>query len=240
MPTRYLKPGIRDSEAIDRLSPLAETLFYRLLVTVDDFGRFDGRASMVKAQCFPVKDSVTAKKCDELLKELTDSGLIVVYVVDGKPYMQMQKWDNQPRSKESKFPAPADTCIQAYTYVCKPRTLLPVTVTVTGTETKTETETVTVSRERVDGAFAQFWMAYPKKVGKGSAEKAWKSIKVPLSTVGLILDALSWQTESEQWRKSGGQFIPNPTTYLNQRRWEDEKVEDQNQSQISRLMAGAI
>ena len=52
MPTRYLKPGIRDSELIDGLSAEAEVLFYRLLVTVDDFGRANARPSMVKAACF--------------------------------------------------------------------------------------------------------------------------------------------------------------------------------------------
>ena len=39
MPTRYLKPGIRDSESIEKLSHIAEILYYRLIVTVDDFGR---------------------------------------------------------------------------------------------------------------------------------------------------------------------------------------------------------
>jgi len=70
MPTRYLKPGIRDSEAIDALSPLTEVFYYRLLVTVDDFGRFDARPAMIKAQCFPIRDSVNAKSCALMLSEL--------------------------------------------------------------------------------------------------------------------------------------------------------------------------
>lgn len=137
MPTRYLKPGVRDSAAIDALSPLAETLFYRLLVTVDDFGRADARPAMVKSQCYPVKESVTVAKCVQLLAELAENGLILLYEVDGKQYLQMQKWDNKPRAAASMFPAPADGCMQTYTSVCKPRTNLPVTVTVTGTETGT-------------------------------------------------------------------------------------------------------
>ena len=63
MPTRYLKPGIRDSEALERLSALAETMFYRLIVTVDDFGRADARPAMLKASCFPIKESMTPAKC---------------------------------------------------------------------------------------------------------------------------------------------------------------------------------
>lgn len=70
--------------------------------------------------------------------------------------------------------------------------------------------------------FDNFWEAYPKKTGKGAAETAWKKIKSPADTLLLILSALSKQKTSDQWRKDGGQFIPNPATYLNQRRWEDE------------------
>lgn len=147
MPTRYLRPGIRDSESIEQLSPLAETLFYRLLVTVDDFGRTDARPAMVKASCFPIKDSVTATSCRKLLDELRNAGLIRLYEANGKPYLELSKWDNPPRAKESRFPAPpptsADTTeaaevedgadadglsadvAQLHTSVCKPRTLLP-------------------------------------------------------------------------------------------------------------------
>lgn len=172
MPTRYLKPGIRDSELIDKLSPLAETLFYRLLVTVDDFGRFDARAAMVKAQCFPVKDSVTAKQCGQMLKEIADAGLILLYSIDGRNLLQIQKWDNAPRSKESKYPQPNASAIQLHTDVCIPPTLLPVTVTVTETVTKTETGTdnTAIAAETfpqgLDIQAWQSWLSYRKGIGK--------------------------------------------------------------------------
>lgn len=142
MPTRYLKPGIRDSELIDKLSSPAEVLFYRLIVTVDDFGRTDARPAMIKAACFPIKESATASKCGDLLAELARVGLIDLYEADGKPYLQMRKWDNPPRAKTSKFPAPADGCMQVHAGARKPRALLP------GTETGTETETGKAQRKR--------------------------------------------------------------------------------------------
>ena len=179
MPTRYLKPGVRDSEAIDRLSPLAETLFYRLLVTVDDFGRGDARPAMVKAQCYPIKESVTPSKCAQLLDELSKCGLIVVYQADGKTCLQMLKWDNKPRAAESMFPAPADTCIQTYADANIPRTVLPVTVTVTGTKTETKTETGTVvggvkRRTQIPAEF------YPDETGIRKAEERGVSVAVEL------------------------------------------------------------
>lgn len=68
--------------------------------------------------------------------------------------------------------------------------------------------------------FTEFWQAYPRKVGKGAAEKAWAKASPDLQAV---LTALVWQTKQDGWTKDGGAFIPHPGTYLNQRRWEDEK-----------------
>lgn len=70
-----------------------------------------------------------------------------------------------------------------------------------------------------DYAFETFWDSYPKKVGKDSARKSWDKAKPLLDDV---LAALHWQRDSEQWKKNSGQFIPNPSTYLNQGRWKDE------------------
>jgi len=139
MPTRYLKPGVRDSESIDSLTPQAENLFYRLLVTVDDFGRFDARPAMIKANCFPIKDSMSINKCKDLLEELEIKELITVYIVAGKEILQMCKWDNVPRAKESKYPAQVDRRIQVHTDAYKSHTDAPLTVTVTETKTQTET-----------------------------------------------------------------------------------------------------
>ena len=72
--------------------------------------------------------------------------------------------------------------------------------------------------------FISFWDMYPKKVGKGAAYNAWNKIKPTTAEQSCIIDALKWQTISEQWRRNNGQYIPNPSTYLNQRRWEDEPL----------------
>ncbi len=72
-------------------------------------------------------------------------------------------------------------------------------------------------------AFEAFWAAYPRKVGKGAALKAWRRISAPASALPAMLTALEWQRESEQWQRDGGQYIPHPATWLNQSRWEDER-----------------
>lgn len=69
--------------------------------------------------------------------------------------------------------------------------------------------------------FDQFWKAYPKKVGKGAARKAFEKWDCK-GKITVILKAIEQQRACEQWRKDKGQFIPHPATWLNQERWMDE------------------
>lgn len=71
--------------------------------------------------------------------------------------------------------------------------------------------------------FAEFWQAYPKKVGKQAAQKSFaRAIKtISLQT---LLAAVERQKRSLQWSRDNGQYIPNPATWLNQGRWDDEET----------------
>ena len=64
--------------------------------------------------------------------------------------------------------------------------------------------------------FDKFWAEYPRKVGKEAARRAFAKVKVPVDT---LLAAVQQQKASEQWKRG---YIPNPATWLNQGRWEDE------------------
>lgn len=71
-----------------------------------------------------------------------------------------------------------------------------------------------------ESAFDAFWSIYPKKVGKGEAIKAFKKLKP--ADYPLLVPAVEKQKQSKQWQRDGGQYIPNPATWLNQQRWLDE------------------
>ena len=75
----------------------------------------------------------------------------------------------------------------------------------------------------LDNGFLEFWFSYPKKTGKDKALQAWMKKK---PKVDDVLTALNWQKQSEQWQKEKGQFIPNPATYLNEGRWQDEPTSE--------------
>lgn len=74
----------------------------------------------------------------------------------------------------------------------------------------------------VAGGFAEFWSAYPLKKAKATAEKAWAKLKPSADLQAAILSAIAAHKLSADWQRDGGQYIPHPTTWLNQRRWEDE------------------
>lgn len=70
--------------------------------------------------------------------------------------------------------------------------------------------------------FTEFWAAYPKKQGKGAAWNAWRKLHPDTSLLAQMIASIQAHRDDPQWLKEGGQFIPFPATWLNQRRFEDE------------------
>ncbi|RPJ55934.1 MAG: hypothetical protein EHM12_11240 [Dehalococcoidia bacterium] len=77
-------------------------------------------------------------------------------------------------------------------------------------------------KQKICEHFIKWYSEYPNKTGKGAALKSWNKIKNKKEISEKILESLKWQKESEQWKKDNGQYIPNPSTYINQQRWMDE------------------
>nr|DAS32195.1 MAG TPA: replisome organizer [Caudoviricetes sp.] len=107
MPNRIIKESICTSDSVDQLSWFEEVLFYRLIVSCDDYGRFDGRPAIIKGRLFPLK-SVTDKQIESAIIKLSTAGIAKLYRVDGRPYLQLCAWERhqQIRAKKSKYPPP--------------------------------------------------------------------------------------------------------------------------------------
>jgi len=76
----------------------------------------------------------------------------------------------------------------------------------------------------LENSFNAFWACYPKKVDKQEAKKAWRKIKPNAELADEIMSGLQKWTESYDWLKDDGRYIPYPATWLNKRRWEDEPL----------------
>ena len=74
-----------------------------------------------------------------------------------------------------------------------------------------------------DHGFNEFWSAYPRKISKKTAYASWNRIKnLDDALTRKIMESLEEHKKSQQWQKDDGKFIPHPSTWLNQERWNDE------------------
>lgn len=68
--------------------------------------------------------------------------------------------------------------------------------------------------------FAAFWRYYPRGEKPRAAAAAWDKLRPDDALIDTIARALKRQMASAEWQRGVG--IPYASTYLNQRRWEDE------------------
>lgn len=111
MPNRVIKESIKRSPQIDALTWFEEVVFYRLIVTADDYGCIDGRPVLIKNELFPTRENVTRKSVEDAITKLVAVGLLYQYEVDGKPYLAFPTWEKHQRirNKHRKYPAPPDS-----------------------------------------------------------------------------------------------------------------------------------
>ncbi len=77
-------------------------------------------------------------------------------------------------------------------------------------------------KKQQEKSFIEFWNEYPRKVGKPKAFEKWCIINPDEELKNKIISAVREQKKMPGWNKDDGQFIPHPTTWLNQCRWDDE------------------
>lgn len=70
--------------------------------------------------------------------------------------------------------------------------------------------------------FNQFYDKYPKKKAKPQALKAFLKLSPNDELLTLILMGVEKYSQTEDWRKEDGKYIPLPASFLNGRRWEDD------------------
>lgn len=70
--------------------------------------------------------------------------------------------------------------------------------------------------------FARFWDAYPKRVARLDAAKAWAQLNPSPALVEEMLSAVEQQKQLPSWRKDDGQYIPYPASWIRAERWTDE------------------
>lgn len=225
MRIRTIKPEFWESETLGHLGPMARLTFAGLFNLADDLGRGRGSDLFIWSELHKYYDheSERRKTFHLVLKELEESGLVSFYSDDkGCRYFflpgftEHQKID---RRRPSIFPPPPKGSFCAEKHRRK------------GKEGKGRDQ-----GKEGKGAlsapddFMTFWNAYPRKEKKQMALKAWQKVAPDQELQVKIMQSLAKHSKSDQWTKDGGQFIPHPTTWLNQARWEDELPQPKDRS----------
>ena len=225
MPNRIIKESLCASEKIASLSDFEFQLWIGLITQADDAGRGDARPAIIRGRVFPFRDRLSIKDIDVALQALAAKGCVSLYTVDGRPYFWFPGWVKHQRVRDCKpkYPEPTKTeGNNSMPQVAASCGELPQDAALIKSESESNPNPKSA---RVDLAlFDRFYAAYPRKQGKSKAMDAFKKLSPDEALLNAMLSALEVQKTSAQWTKDGGQFIPHPATWLNQRRWEDEAM----------------
>lgn len=104
---RMIDPSIWADEDFGSLSPEAQVLYIGIISNADDEGRLPANPAFLSASIFPFK-GLTAEQAKDIRSEvLTRMKSAILYIVDGKEYIELKKWYQYQainRPTPSKYP----------------------------------------------------------------------------------------------------------------------------------------
>jgi hypothetical protein len=114
VPNRIIRENILGSERVGSLDWAGEVFYRRLQSIVDDHGRYEASAQLLRSKCYPLHTDkqVNAKMVDQWLAACVKAGLVLVYEVVGKRYLEVLNFGQQRRSP-SKYPQPPANVINS-------------------------------------------------------------------------------------------------------------------------------
>lgn len=231
---RMIDKKISVSEQVANLAIEAQLIFTWAIVHADDLGLLPRSERTLRAMVVPMLD-ITAKAFGNHLEAIVSQGLMEEFtyqkekfyrVINFKDHQTLKK-DRQPQTL-LKIPLNSNPKItwENVEAIMEGKdfqledTDFHLDSEVKRSEVKRREDIYTLT------SFEEFWKEYPNKKAKKKAEGIWKRIKPTEELFKVIMAGLSKAKQSAQWRKDGGQYIPHPTTWLNQERWTDEVSTD--------------
>jgi hypothetical protein len=244
MPDRILRDEILSSERYWSVSLEAQQLFIHIILIVDDASRCSGNNFTLRSKCFQGRP-VNPDRLEKLLGELIDADLVRAYQAgyQGGIDFGTERYLFLPRSRQrkrylasSKYPAPPkeiSDLAEEESASSQPG-VRPKSVS---GQTQDERRGVEegLNKMGIDTEFDTFWKAYPRKQNKAKAKTAFAKLRPDTGTLQAILEDLTRRKSDPDWLKENGTFVPHPSSYLNNRRWEDEA----STPGASNLFAGA-
>ena len=236
---RHLKPDFFTDKNIVSVSPLARLLYQGLWCYAADCGHLDDEPIEFKLRILP------ADNCDieELLAELVNKGRIVrengvIFLPKLREHGRVDK----------RYETACDACKSRSEHGVRPPSRDPNhDVTTTGTRSEHDVTTragtpnhdadgdgdgdgdgdistspptpIAARSADADRGFDDWWGAYPRKVGKGQARKAYRAAAKKADPDTLLAAVVA---QTPKLMAKGPEFCPHPATWLNGERWADE------------------
>lgn len=217
---RTIKPTFWTSEQVVECSLSARLLFIGLWNFCDGSGRHSFSPKQIKSQVFP-SDDISVDVIIDMLWELSDNGLIVIYENKNSKLLEVTGWSHQKIDHEHSSRLPGS--LDEHSEIIRLRVIdaslkdLGLRTKDLGKEKKqtkkrnSDTDQFLLEFEKV------FWPASPHKVGKAAALKAFVAARKRCELEPLMAGMAAYVRD-----KPADRPWCNPATWLNQDRWLDQ------------------
>ena len=223
---RMFSKAIINSDSFIEMPDSSQVLYFYLAMQADDDGFVDNWKSIMR---------MTGKKEDDLKILITkkfiipfESGIIVIKHWRIHNYIQNDRY-TETKYKQEKALLSLD---ENKAYVLQQGQCIQDGYNV-DTQNKNKNQILDINniygqiegqKEEWEGQFEEFYKKYPKKVKKQEVKKWFKKNKPSSELFSSIMGRLEQFRGSMDWLKDNGRYIPYPSTWLNQKRWEDEII----------------
>ena len=241
---RMIKTEVRTSEKVASW-PIEVRYFWILFWGyVDDHGKGKDNALLIKADCFPLDENITAETIEKWLSILADSGVIVRYEVDGTRYVAVKNWSEHQKPQHPGKDIYPDYNAENATVKESDDTFMQPSCNLHATLTP-ELSRVEESKDMYNGVaqspysddFETWWKSYPRRQQKGDAWKAWQQLRK--QKLLPAVDELVAASKAYELRVTDPQFRKLPGGWLRAHSWNDEpqqtKPKDYNPADYSRI-----
>jgi hypothetical protein len=228
---RMLTKDISDSKGFASLSPEAAVLFAMMVPHYSGYGKLNGDPGYIKGEICPRVPYLTIENIPEYLQEITEKTSVKWFEYEGRWWIHSikflvkhQKLDIEKLGKDG-MPSYSGVTPELVHPEVEVEGEVKETPLVDGQAPSTVTENGdngTGKKQKKDypEAFNTFWTAYPRKVAKDVALKAFLRTSKEYPPEALVKSAEEYATECRTKGKDE-KYILHPSTFLNDGRWKD-------------------
>jgi hypothetical protein len=233
MRIRSIKPEFYRSADISSLEWECRFLFIALWSYVDDNGVGVDKLSNITADLFAddleTDSSETFARVSRGLQKLSEAGRIIRYQAEGKKFLYVVNWLKHQRidkPNKERYPRPdAESSTVTDEFATTSRESPEGPATGTGEQGNRGTEDLKTCPIGPD-EFLDWYLEYPRKESRASAEKAYTKARAQASFETLVEGARRYAADPNREK----QFTKLPATWLNGGCWDDDPLPSRNPS----------